>query len=249
MPQVPHRPYVAPRPTNISTQAVVAGDFHLPRPFVPGAAPRSEPPVRDSIESVHTRTAFVDSYIPPVAPVLPEPLPPIAEYLSSNVADSAAAAAAESVAEYEAEVVEDDSYELPPIEHFTDTVPDEMLEGRTTGNGEESGWTPSRAASAPESGVSEWEETDWQQYDWRSAAALGDGGDPEASSAWAETDWDNAARREQSARETPAKAIADALDGIARRIREGELVIPPPGAITDPAAIAATLAALLGVRR
>ena len=47
-----------------------------------------------------------------------------------------------------------------------------------------------------------------------------------------------------------AQAIANALDQIAHQIREGDLTIPSPGgALTDPGAIAATLAALLGVRR
>jgi hypothetical protein len=50
-------------------------------------------------------------------------------------------------------------------------------------------------------------------------------------------------------RQTAAQAIANALDEIAHRIRNGELVVPPPNLNTDPAAIAATLAALLGVRR
>ena len=39
-----------------------------------------------------------------------------------------------------------------------------------------------------------------------------------------------------------------ALDEIARRIREGDLSVPA-GPMTDPATVAATLAALLGVKR
>jgi len=49
-------------------------------------------------------------------------------------------------------------------------------------------------------------------------------------------------------RKTAAHAIATALDEIARRIREGDLSVPA-GPMTDPAAIAATLASLLGVKR
>jgi len=93
-----------------------------------------------------------------------------------------------------------------------------------------------------------WLVDDWQQYDWRAAATLGDGVESQASNDWATTDWEvstPAARNKPSA----AQAIASALDQIAQRIREGELTVPPPGALTDPGAIAATLAALLGVRR
>ena len=47
-----------------------------------------------------------------------------------------------------------------------------------------------------------------------------------------------------------AQAIANALDQIAQQIREGGLTVPSPGgALNDPRAIAATLAALLGVKR
>ena len=107
--------------------------------------------------------------------------------------------------------------------------------------------TTATAAGRPatESG---WLVDDWQQYDWRGAATLGDGVESQASNEWATTDWEvgtPGARSKPSA----AQAIANALDQIALRIREAELTVPPPGALTDPGAIAATLAALLGVRR
>jgi hypothetical protein len=44
------------------------------------------------------------------------------------------------------------------------------------------------------------------------------------------------------------QAIAKALEQIAQRIKSGELAAPVPGSATDPATIAATLAALLGIR-
>jgi hypothetical protein len=94
-----------------------------------------------------------------------------------------------------------------------------------------------------------WGVDDWQQYDWRAAATLGEGVDSQASNEWATTNWDTGtpgARKKLSA----AQAIANALDQIAQQIREGDVTIPSPsGAVTDPGAIAATLAALLGVRR
>jgi hypothetical protein len=146
---------------------------------------------------------------------------------------------------YEAEIED----ELPPIEHFTDTLAEDdapIVEVYT-----DSLMDPFGAATEePQSDPHGWEETDWQRYDWRAAAALGETGDPAASSAWAQTDWGKPSGSVKDPRDTAAKAIADALDGIARRIRDGDLVIPPPpAAVPDPATIAATLAALLGVRR
>ena len=84
---------------------------------------------------------------------------------------------------------------------------------------------------------------------------VADDSDPDANDAWSETDWDKASPPPSSpptGRLTPqsaAKAIADALDGIARRIREGDLSLPSQGSLTSAADIAATLAALLGVKR
>ena len=142
----------------------------------------------------------------------------------------------------------DDPDDLPPIEHFIDPIGDEAVPvaHRYDLPSEDPFADPAPPSVADEHG---WEETDWQRYDWRSAAALGEAGDPAANSAWAQTDWENPGSGRR-ARESAAQAIADALDGIARRIREGELVMPqPPAAVPDPATIAATLAALLGVRR
>jgi hypothetical protein len=143
-----------------------------------------------------------------------------------------------------------DSYVLPPIEHFTEAAEDQ---GMYTGDGGVAESADPFAAGDPEAEADSfgWEETDWQRYDWRSAAALGETTDPEASSAWAQTDWGIAgAAQPKDPRESAARAIADALDGIARRIREGDLALPSAaGAVPDPATIAATLAALLGVKR
>jgi hypothetical protein len=56
-------------------------------------------------------------------------------------------------------------------------------------------------------------------------------------------------QRANASRPTAAQAIASALDEIARRIRDGELVVPPSAAVPDPTSIAATLASLLGIRK
>lgn len=135
--------------------------------------------------------------------------------------------------------------ELPPVEHFIDPLP--PVEDFTVEGVADIGGAVGTAAPVTDP-ADWWEETDWQQYDWRSVAALGDTSETakEASNAWATTDWDaEMPRRKQS----PEQDIASALDQIAQRIREGDLPIPLPGALSDPATIAATLAALLGIRR
>jgi hypothetical protein len=144
--------------------------------------------------------------------------------------------------------------ELPPVEHFLDPVP-AIGSFAPEADGaliEESAvavdYGSAAATDRPETEAG-WGVEDWQKYDWRAAATLGDAAESQASNEWAATDWDAgspAARSKPSA----AQALAAALDQIAQRIREGDLTVPSPGgAVTDPGAIAATLAALLGVRR
>ena len=244
MPDTPHRPFVPKRTPEERAVTRPAADFRIVRPFVHGQA-RSyqvEPPVISEPEPVASIADFLaferNAPLPEAEVTVPETPPSISDYLAGDNAFEAAAYAVES-----------DSYELPPIEHFTDTVADR----------ESSAPEPYSASLMDPFGISTeeppaddygWEETDWQRYDWRAAGALGDAGDTAANSAWAQTDWGNPAQSAKGTRESAAKAIADALDGIARRIRDGDLVIPPPpAAIPDPATIAATLAALLGVRR
>jgi hypothetical protein len=152
---------------------------------------------------------------------------------------------AESSAGEELAGINEYSYEPPPVEHFMDALPtEEVAPAESVESGSE--FFPDLA---PPEGSGEWSEAEWQQFDWRSAAALGESGDPAASDAWLDTDWEKPPSRPSEKRESAAKAIADALDGIARRIREGELAIPSPGSVATPADIAATLAKLLGVKR
>jgi len=148
----------------------------------------------------------------------------------------------------------EESDELPPIEHFLDPLPAvgsfaPDADGALIDEAAVAGDYISAVATAhPVTGTG-WGVDDWQQYDWRAAAALGDGVEAEASNEWATTDWGVGAPAARDNRPSAAHAIANALDQIAQRIREGELTVPPPGGLTDPAAIAAALAALLGVRR
>jgi hypothetical protein len=145
---------------------------------------------------------------------------------------------------------EDEADELPPVEHFIDSLPDvdEFASGAEGSMGNGTAGENASTANASDTGESGWGETDWQHYDWRAAAALGEIANEEASSAWATTDWDAAAPRARELRKTAAHAIAKALDEIAQRIRAGEVVAPGNGAL-DPTNIAATLAALLGAKR
>jgi hypothetical protein len=152
------------------------------------------------------------------------------------------------------------SYDLPPVEHFLDPLPPvgslaPEQEGlmmadapEIADTGETSAQYQGEASDVFGLEESGWVDTGWQQFDWSGAAALGEGS-AEASDAWSETDWETTGTPVREFRETAAQAIANALDQIAHRIRNGELVVPTPNLASDPAAIAATLAALLGVRR
>ncbi|MDP9203677.1 MAG: hypothetical protein M3P26_17375 [Gemmatimonadota bacterium] len=155
--------------------------------------------------------------------------------------------------EFEGE--EDESDELPPVEHFTDPLPAVSqfapdTEGALSDAGPAGSGDLAPTGGHPVDSLEPgWIDTDWQHYDWRAAAALGEPADEEASNAWAATVWDGTVPPARDLRQTAAHAIASALDEIAQRIRDGELAVPGSGAMTDPATIAATLAALLGVRR
>lgn len=93
-----------------------------------------------------------------------------------------------------------------------------------------------------------WILEEWEQYDWRKAATLT--ADPDivaAQSAWDDLDWEDDTRG-QGPRRQP-DMVATILEGIARRIREGDLRVGGSPRMTEEAALTAVLAALLGVRR
>ena len=247
MPNSPQRPFV-PKSTPPQKRAPAPeSEFRIARPFVHGQA-RSYPgaeSVTAELAALASITDFLAADAPPAqseitaaeAPAWEAP-PAVSDFLATG-----------APFDYEAVEAGNDPYELPPIEHFTDTVAE--AEMPTADEYEPPDDNPfgdfPLASRSDEHG---WEDTDWQRYDWRSAAALGEAGDPAANTAWAQTDWGTSGAGAKDVRETAAQAIADALDGIARRIRDGDLVIPKaPASVPDPATIAATLAALLGVRR
>jgi hypothetical protein len=235
--QQPQRPFVPHRtPTRARPAITSASEFRLAKPFVPGAQRTAGQQVEAGVRGA----ALVD---------IPQPLPGIDEFLAHEPVVAAPRAAA-PVDEYpESEYAESD--ELPPVEHFLDPLPPVagFTDEFSSYAGERTAELPhSHGETEPATAASDWLETDWQNFDWRAAAALGETAATEASNAWSTTDWGGPSPRAKASGKTAAHAIAKALDEIAQRIRDGDLAVPGPGAMTDPATIAATLATLLGIR-
>ena len=234
-PFVPHRTPSRPRPAIGKSP-----EFRLARPFVPGAEQRGNEivqhaPASSSAAPAATR-AESDSSLQPIEDYFHRPSQTQAPVAPQTIGDEF-----------------DDGSELPPVEHFLDPLPrvgdfgpgtPEGVDARAAGD-EATGGQPSEGMA------SEWAHTEWQQYDWRSVAALAETADTAALNAWAATDWDALGPGSgKPPQPTAAQAIATALHQIAKRIRDGELAVPMPGpGTTDPATIAATLAALLGIRQ
>jgi hypothetical protein len=225
-----NRPFVPHRTPTTAQPAVNASEFRLSRPFVPGDERGAATAFRAELTSIAPRESSAS-------------LNPIEDFLDLSPVIATPVARESNGEDFTADF-EEASDELPPVEHFLDPLPpvDEFapgspiaLEGNATG--------PSSRTLA-----SEWAEMDWQQYNWGAVAALGESGDAVASNDWAATDWDANRPRAKDVRLTASDAIASALDQIAQRIRDGGLAVPMPGAETDPAIIAAQLAALLGIR-
>ena len=245
MPQKPQRPFVPHRTPKTTRPIITASEFRLYRPFLPGAQ-------REDVESIAPMGAADVVERPPTQRV---PVRSIEDFLDTSAGPPIVYAQATSETAYASESV-DGPDELPPVEHFLDPLPpvDQFAVGAEgalsddawPAEGGEAAPAGARATDLSESG---WIETDWQHYDWRAAAALGESAERDASNAWATTDWDGAIPRARELRRTAANAIATELDEIAQRIREGELAIPGPATMSDPAKLAATLAALLGVKR
>ena len=192
------------------------------RPFVPHRTPKES-------HGAGTNSDFF----------LPRPFVPVGASLPS-ITEFVDAAREEEIAD-----------ELPPVEHFIDPLPEVAAFAPDSGSGSIDREARQYAADEMDSRQEEggWIEDEWQRYDWRAAAALGDGPETEASTEWARTDWEVSPPVSREQRPSAAEAVASALDQIAQRIREGELTVPSPEMLSNPAAIAASLAALLGVKR
>lgn len=244
MPQKPQRPFVPHRTPKTARPTITASEFRLYRPFLPGGQ-------RDVVESISPIGA---AGVVEGQSRFSDPVRPIDDFLDTSAAAATGYTQDRSDSSYASEAG-DEQDELPPIEHFLDPFPVVDHFAPDAEGALSDAWPAASGEVAParthatdvlESG---WIETDWQRYDWRAAAALGESADDEASNAWATTNWDGTVPRPRDLRQTAANAIAAALDEIAQRIREGELAVPGPSAMSDPAKVAATLAALLGVRR
>lgn len=242
MAMTPQRPFVPAPAPQASREIARPAEFKVAPPFVHAVASvaRPAPPPLPLVYDPPVEPARVSGSSEPrvyaaeirASRSEAETLAPIEQFLHT-----------ESIRQDQPTGVGEYAYETPGIEDFTDPAQDEGVQPAESQQGV-SGELPDLAPEVSD----EWGEAEWQQFDWRSAAALGEGSDPAASDAWLDTDWEKGPPRPREKRESAAKAIADALDGIARRIREGELAVPAPGSPT-PADIAATLAALLGVKR
>ena len=117
-------------------------------------------------------------------------------------------------------------------------------------------WTSPFAATEVASEAPEREQTgawileEWEQYDWKKAATLT--GDPDivaAQDAWGDLDWESDTGEHGAGRRRPPEIVATILEGMAQRIRAGDLHVSGAPGMTDEAALTAVLAALLGVRR
>lgn len=235
MAQAPQRPYVPHRTPSRGQPAIAAADFSLARPFVPGAdqmqSAIGEVATSAEVSLSELPIASIETYL--AAPQRSAPMPSGDILLEDDVTE--------------------EPEELPPLEHFLDPLPPISEFSRSASDTAAGDDFPDEAADvrSHDRPDSDWVETDWQRYDWQSVAALGDAerAQAEAANDWATTDWDGPSPRKGDRTKTPADAIAVALDQIAQRIRNGDLSLPGGGSVADPATIAATLAALLGVRR
>lgn len=241
MPGKPQRPFVPHHTPATAREPITASEFRLYRPFLPGGERSAADPVAfaDMVGAAEEQLETSNS------------LRPIADFLDASPKRDYENLGGTS---YTSET-EEEPDELPPVEHFLDPLPPIDYFAAEAGANPAGAWPEARhdlatrGAGGSDTSEAGWGETDWQRFDWRAAAALGETGVDEATTEWAATDWEATGHRPREPRQSAANAIATALDEIARRIREGDLSSSGPGPLTDPATIAATLVALLGVRR
>lgn len=150
--------------------------------------------------------------------------------------------------------------ELPSIEELIDYTPIELPPIAKFVVDEYAAEVPEKSHDADwfhqeEYDADGWAVSGWQEFDWDQAAFLGarTQATDEAKSAWDTIDWTVPAGPSQPQSRTEsappsADEVARALDGIARRIRSGELVIDQSRGTPPEAAMAAALAALLRMR-
>ena len=152
--------------------------------------------------------------------------------------------------------------DLPSIEDFIDSggesfpsIDDYVME---SGEGLDQQAATDTENYQAESDSDGWAIDGWQSYDWRGVGLLGVRGEGQSdeADAWNTLDWSSAplstpanpARTRHSDSGPSADEVASALDGIARRIRSGELLIDQLSGTPPEAAMAAALASLLRLR-
>ena len=136
--------------------------------------------------------------------------------------------------------------ELPPIEDFVASETESYAPAEPVEEVEPEQETAPLpvAVGSPGTNADGWAPAEFQSYDWESLAALTKPASrPTAEESWSDADW-------PAPEDVPPSAdeVADALDGIARRIRSGELVIENLYGTQPEAAMAAALAILLRMR-
>jgi hypothetical protein len=198
--------------------------------------------------------AAVTAPEPPVLPTgRPEVEPDLAAgTLPDGVVPAPDARAGDGAAPW---AIDDAGAEVVAIAQQLDgAIADEPPAGRDTLGGDPVPAIPESAGpSGPPGGPAPWADDDWVDImPVRAAAATAE----DSTAAWASF------ARQQAEREAAefaasealalrhADAAATALEGVAQRLRTGELQVPPfQPDMGDAAALAAVLAALLGVRR
>jgi hypothetical protein len=141
--------------------------------------------------------------------------------------------------------------ELPPIEDFVDFGSPEVASSEPSAELEDA----VVVTESPTPQIDGWAPAEFQSYDWESLAALNRSTTPRQSAdeSWSDTDWPapgevEARFRAETGTSPSANEVADALDGIARRIRSGELMIENLYGGQPEAAMAAALAIILRMR-
>ena len=155
-----------------------------------------------------------------------------------------------SVDEEELPSIDDFIDELPSIDDFLDTEP-EAVSALPVDTANPVDVEPATPAPGPRLTEEGWADGAWQSYNWGSLASLNRHTPIAASQAWGDTEWPGQSESvsNESSRSTPAAdEIADALDGMARRIRSGELMVDNLSGMPPEAAMAAALAVLLKMR-
>jgi hypothetical protein len=147
-------------------------------------------------------------------------LPPIEDFLAVDAPASVA----------EASVVDDQS----PIEIEAEPAPEPEPE--------------LQVPPVAESKADEWISAGWQSYDFRSLSELANRTPAKAVPAIVIQESKPEPSHDEPAISVTAHEVAEALDGIARRIRSGELVIDNLHGMPPEAAMAAAIAALLRMR-